>query len=78
MTWQTDLPLQPPPGVDLVDKIALAFDQRERQQAQQPDVMQAMMQMLTMQSQQIAALAALVLRDEKGPKPKPKQRKAKR
>ena len=74
MTWKTDRPLQPPPGVDLIDKIAVAFDQRERQQAQRPDFMEAAMQMLTMQSQQIAALAALVLRDEKGPKPKPKRK----
>jgi hypothetical protein len=71
MTWQSDRPLQPPPGIDLVDKICLAADQRERQQAQPPDFMEAAMQMLTMQSQQIAALAALVLKDDKA---KPKRR----
>jgi hypothetical protein len=80
MTWQIDRPLQPPPGIDLVDKIAVAFDQRERQQAQRPDFMEAAMMMLQAQSQQIAALAALVLKDDKGKgKPKPKSRaKAKR
>jgi hypothetical protein len=65
MTWQTERPLRPPAGIDLVDKIALAFDERERMQAAAPDVMRAMMQMLTTQSQQIAALAALVMREDK-------------
>ena len=65
--------MKPPPGVDLIDKIAVAFDQRERQQAQRPDFMESAMMMLQIQSQQIAALAALVLKDDKAKlKSKPK------
>jgi hypothetical protein len=75
VTWQADHPLQPPPGIDLIDKIAVAFDQRERRQAQRPDFMETAMMMLQIQSQQIAALAALVLKDDKAkPKAKPKRR----
>ena len=72
--------MKPPPGVDLIDKIAVAFDQRERQQAQRPapDFMEAAMQMLTMQSQQIVALAALVLCQDDKPKSRPKQAEAKK
>jgi len=66
MTWQTERPLRPPPGIDLIDKICVAADQRERQQAQAPDMMvqmtQAMAQMTQQQTQIIAALAALVSR----------------
>jgi len=76
MTWQTDRPLQPPPGVDWIDKICVAADRRERAQAQRPDFMETAMMVLQIQSQQIAALAALVLKDDKA-KPQPKQRKAK-
>jgi hypothetical protein len=77
MTWQTDRPLQPPPGVDWIDKICVAADQRERQQARRPDFMETAMQMLIVQSQQIAALAALVMRKDKPKakaKPKPRPR----
>ena len=54
--------MNPPPGVDWVDKICLAADARERQQAQQPDLMQAVTMMMQMQTQTLTALAALVLR----------------
>jgi hypothetical protein len=69
--------MKPPPGVDWVDKIAVAFDQRERQQAQRPapDFMEAAMQMLTMQSRQIVAL--VLCQDDK-PKSRPKQAEAKK
>ena len=63
--------MKPPPGVDLIDKIAVAFDQRERAQAQRPDFMETAMMMLQMQSQQIATLAALVMSKDK---PKPTRR----
>jgi hypothetical protein len=75
--WQAERPLQPQPGIDLIDRMVTAADQRERQQAQRPDIMQAAMMMLQIQSQQIAALAALVLKEDKAKakaKPKPKQR----
>jgi hypothetical protein len=71
--------VKPPPGVDLVDKIALAFDQRERAQAQQPAeverMMAVMVKMVEMQSQTLQALTALVSRmeDQKAPAPKDKQ-----
>ena len=77
MTWQTDRPLQPPPGVDWIDKICVAADRRERAQAQRPDFMETAMMVLQIQSQQIAALAALVMRKDKPKakaKPKPRQR----
>jgi hypothetical protein len=64
MTWQTGRPLRPPDGVHLVDQICIAADQRERAQAQQPDVMQFMMTMQRQQTQILAALAALVSRME--------------
>jgi hypothetical protein len=63
--WQRPVELGPQPGIDLIDRMVTAADQRERRQAQQPDVMQTMMQMLTMQSRQIATLAALVMRKDK-------------
>jgi hypothetical protein len=67
-------PLQPPPGINLIDAICVAADQRERQQAAQPDMMaqmaQAMMTMQQMQTQMLQALTALVLRMEDKPKPK--------
>jgi hypothetical protein len=69
--------VKPPPGVDLVDKIAVAFDQRERQQAMRPDserMMEIMVKMMEMQSQTLQAVAAAILRGEKGPKAKPKPR----
>jgi hypothetical protein len=56
MTSQVGRPLRPPDGIAWVDKIAIAFDQRERQQAQQPDLMQALM---AMQGQQTKILALL-------------------
>jgi hypothetical protein len=60
--------MRPPPGIDLVDKICLAADQRERAQAQAPDMMmqmaQAMMAMQTTQTQMLQALVALVARME--------------
>jgi hypothetical protein len=79
--WQNQRPLGPQPGIDLIDRIVTAADQRERHEAQRPDFMEAAMQMLTMQSQQIAALAALVMREDKPKakaKPKSKQRGAKK
>ena len=66
--------MHPTPGIDLIDRMVTAADQRERQQAMQPDSMQTMMNMLTMQSQQIAALAALILRSEDKPKRKRKSK----
>jgi hypothetical protein len=75
--WQRPVELGPQPGIDLIDRMVTAADARERQQAQQPDLMQTMMQMLTMQSQQIAMLAAMVLKDNK-PKPKSKPAETKK
>ena len=72
-----DAPAHPVPGIDLIDRMVTNADQRERQQAAQPDFMQAAMTMLQVQSQQIAMLGALVLGEVKGPrdaqKSKPKK-----
>jgi hypothetical protein len=64
-------PIQPPPGIDWVDKICIAADQRERAQAAAPDMMaqmaQAMMMMMMMMQQQstmIALLAQIVTNQE--------------
>ena len=66
-------PLGPPPGSELIDKICIAADQRERQQAAQPDMMAQMMAVMLkqseMQSQMLTALVALVARMEDKPKP---------
>jgi hypothetical protein len=76
MTWQTDRPLQPPPGIDLVDKICLAADQRERQQAQAPDRMEQMMAACaTMMQQQSAIIALLAHRWAKEDRPVSKVKK---
>jgi hypothetical protein len=75
--WQAERPLQPPPGIALIDAMCVAADQRERQQAMRPDFMEAAMMMLQVQSQQIVALAALVLKDNK-PKSKSKPAEAKK
>jgi hypothetical protein len=68
MTWQTERPLRPPDGIHLIDKICIAADQRERQQAAAPDMMQRMMAVMLkqseMHSQMLAALAAVVARME--------------
>ena len=76
--WQAERPLQPQPGIDLIDRMCINADQRERAQAQRPDFMQAAMMMMQMQTQTLAALAALVSRMEdqkpkKAPAPKDKQ-----
>jgi hypothetical protein len=75
---QLERPLQPPPGVALIDKICIAADQRERRQAQAPDRMEQMMvaltQMMEMQTRTLQALAAVVMRDVK-PKAKRKSRR---
>ena len=75
--WQAERGLGPQPGIDLIDRIVIAADQRERQQAQRPDFMETAMMMLQIQSQQIAALAALVLREDKS-KSRPRQAGAKK
>ena len=62
--WQAERPLQPQPGIDLIDRMCINADQRERAQAQRPDFMQAAMMMMQMQTQTLAALAALVSRME--------------
>jgi hypothetical protein len=78
MTWQTEHPLRPPPGIDLIDKICISADQRERRQAQAPDVMQQMMTVMTkqtqMQSQILQALVALVARMEGQKQPEAKKK----
>ena len=66
-----DAPAHPVPGIDLIDRMVANADQKERQQAMQPDVLQAAMMMLQVQSQHIAALAALVLNEDKGSKDGP-------
>jgi hypothetical protein len=71
----TEHPLQPPPGINLVDAICISADRRERQQAQAPDMMmqmtQAMMTMMQQQSTMIALLAQIVTnQDAKPDKPK--------
>jgi hypothetical protein len=70
-------PIAPPPGIDWVDKICIAADQREREQAAAPDAMmaqmaQALAMMQTTQTQMVTALAALVQRMEDKPKRKSK------
>jgi hypothetical protein len=55
-------PLGPMPGVDWVDKICIAADQRERAQAQQPDFTAMLMTMQNTQNLMMQALAALMLR----------------
>jgi hypothetical protein len=69
---QVERPLQPPPGVDLIDRICLAADQRERRQAQAPDRMEQMMaalaQMMEMQTRTLQALATVVMRGKAKPK----------
>jgi hypothetical protein len=77
MSEYAERPLQPPPGVALIDKICIAADQRERRQAQAPDRMEQMMvamaQMMEMQTRTLQALATLALKDNE-PKPKFKSR----
>jgi hypothetical protein len=78
--WQNERPLGTQPGIDLIDKMCIAADRRERQQAMRPDsdrMMETMMQMMQLQSQTLQAVAAAILRNDK-PKPKPKQVKAKK
>ena len=60
-------PLQPPPGINLIDAICVAADQRERQQAQAPDMLaQAMTMMMQQQSTMLALLAQIVTNLESG------------
>jgi hypothetical protein len=74
--WQAERPLQPQPGIDLIDRMVENATARERAQAQRPDMMTQMMAacttMMQMQSQTIQALAALVLLEDDKPKAKPK------
>src|SRR6516162_7105445 len=78
--WQAEIPLQPQPGIDLIDRMVENATARERAQAQQPADLERMMTvmagMLHMQSQTLQALAAVILRDDQSrPKPKPKRAK---
>jgi hypothetical protein len=79
--WQAEIPLQPQPGIDLIDRMVENATARERAQAQQPDMMTQMMAacttMMQMQSQTIQALAAFVscMEDQKPKKaPAPKDK----
>jgi len=76
-TGNRETPIASPPGINLVDAICVAADQREWAQAAAPDMMAQMAQVMTMvmqqQSQMLQALALLVLRDDDDkPKRKPK------
>jgi hypothetical protein len=72
-----DVPAHPTPRVALIDRMVIAADRRERQQAQQPAdserMMEIMVKMMEMQSQTLQAVAAAILRDDKG-KAKPKSK----
>ena len=64
-----DNPQHPTPGVTLLDRQLIAEAQRERQRAEQPDVVEkmtaAMTAMMQMQSQTLAILAQLTNKAEK-------------
>jgi hypothetical protein len=52
--WQAERPLQPQPGIDLIDRMVENATARERAQAQQPDMWQVaaiMMQSMVQQNQ---------------------------
>jgi hypothetical protein len=72
-------PLGPMPGIDLVDRICIAADQRERAQAAQATDFTQMMAVMTkqmeMHSQMLTALVALVARMDDKAKPKPEGKK---
>jgi hypothetical protein len=75
--WQNERPLGTQPGIDLIDRMCINADRRERQQTQQPAdserMMEIMVTMMQMQSQTLHAVAAAILRDDKG-KPKLKSK----
>jgi hypothetical protein len=76
--WQAERGLGPQPGINLIDRMCINADQRERAQAQQPDLTQAVLTMMQMQSQTLAVLTALLSRMEdqkpkKAPASKDKQ-----
>jgi hypothetical protein len=78
--WQNERPLGTQPGIDLIDRMCIAADRRERQQAMRPDsdrMMETMMQMMQLQSQTLQAVAAAILRNDK-PKSKRTQAEAKK
>jgi hypothetical protein len=52
--------MKPPPGIELIDRICIAADQRERQQAAAPGTMAQMMQAMTMMLQQQSTMIALL------------------
>src|SRR6516165_5277434 len=58
--WQNERPLGTQPGIDLIDRMCINADQRERQQAQQPAdserMMEIMVTMMQMQSQTLHAV----------------------
>jgi hypothetical protein len=62
--WQSERGLGPQPGIDLIDRMCIAADQRERAQAQQPDFAAMLMTMQQTQNLMMQALAALMLRLE--------------
>jgi hypothetical protein len=74
--WQAERGLQPQPGIDLIDRICINADQRERAQAQQPDLMQVLLQQQEQQTK-ILALLAQILTNKEAAKASPDQPKAK-
>jgi hypothetical protein len=62
--WQAERGLGPQPGIDLIDRMCINADARERAQAQQPDFTAMLMTMQQTQNLMMQALAALMLRLE--------------
>jgi len=69
--WQAERPLGPQPGINVIDAMCISADQRERAQAQAPDMMmqmaQALMMMQQMQTSTLAILAQIVANQESAP-----------
>jgi hypothetical protein len=80
MSQQSEHPLQPPPGIRLIDAMCDAQDRRDRAQVQPPAADKMLVMAQAVMAQQ-AAIMKLLLDQSAGrtktPKPKPKQRKAK-
>jgi hypothetical protein len=64
--WQAEIPLQPQPGIDLIDRMVENATARERAQAQQPDMWQvaAMMMQSMVQQNQILLQIVSKLQDQ--------------
>jgi hypothetical protein len=71
--WQSQRELGPQPGIDLIDRMCINADQRERAQAQQPDYQRMIEAMMKTQTMILELLARFIVKDAQAKEPENKK-----